>query len=101
MTELLSALKRWFAGLASIAILIPSLFFGYRVGEGIYYEYILFPREKAEEHYIAPTRWQDFTFQAIFWTAIFLLLFVSFRLIRFALKPRRSEAEPLPPRASP
>jgi hypothetical protein len=43
-----------------------------------------------EDHYIAPTRWQDFAFQAIFWTAILLLLFAAFRLIRFALKPRKS-----------
>jgi hypothetical protein len=41
-----------------------------------------------EDHYIAPTRWQDFAFQAIFWTAILLLLFAAFRLIRFALKPQ-------------
>ena len=95
---LMLALRRWLAGLAGIATLIPSLFFGYRVGQGIYYDYILFPREKVEEHYIAPTRWQDFAFQAIFWTSILLLLFVSFRLIRFALKARKSEAAPLPRR---
>lgn len=94
-------LKRWLAGVAGVAFLIPSLFFSYRVGRGIYYDYILFPKLKAEEHYIAPTRWQDFTFQAIFWTAILLLLFVSFHLIRFALKTCRPEADPRSKQASP
>ena len=54
--------------------------------QGIYYDYILFPRLKAEDHYIAPTRWQDFAFQAVFWTVALLALFAAFRLIRFALR---------------
>jgi hypothetical protein len=74
------ALKRWLAGLAGIATLIPSLFFGYRVGQGIYYDYILFPREKVKEHYLAPTRWQDFAFQSIFWTTILFAAICFFSL---------------------
>ena len=87
--EMNAVLKRCMAGGVGAAILIPSLFFSYRVGQGIYYDYVLFPRLKAEDRYIAPTRWQDFAFQAIFWTIALLLLFVAFRLIRFALKPHR------------
>lgn len=82
-------LKRCVAGVAGAAILIPTLFFGYRVAQGIYYDYVLFPKVKAEDHYIAPTRWQDFAFQTIFWTVALLLLFAAFRLIRFALKSDR------------
>jgi len=76
------------AAVAGAALLIPTMFFSYRVGWGIYFEYVLFPKEKAEEHYIVPSRWQDFAFQAIFWTAVLILLFICFRLIRFALKSR-------------
>jgi len=54
----------------------------------MYYEYVLFPKLKAEDHYIAPTRWQDFAFLAIFWTSAVVLSIVSFLLIRFAMKPR-------------
>ena len=57
----------------------------------MYYEYILWPKEKAEDHYIMPTRWQDLTFLAVFWATSLLLLFVSFRLIRFALRGRAVE----------
>jgi len=74
------------AGVVGASILVPTLFFSYRVAQGIYYDYVLFPKLKAEDHYIAPSRWQDFAFQAIFWTAALLLLFAAFRLIRFALK---------------
>jgi hypothetical protein len=53
----------------------------------MYYHYILFPKLKADEHYIAPTRWQDFTFLAVLWVVILTVAFVAFRLIRFAVKP--------------
>ena len=80
--------ERCLAAVVGAVLLIPTIFFSYRVGQGIYYEYVLFPKEKAEEHYIVPSRWQDFAFQAIFWSAVLILLFISFRLIRFALKSR-------------
>jgi hypothetical protein len=85
-------LKRCLSGVLAITMLAPSLYFTFIVGQGMYYEYFLWPREKAEEHYIAPTRWQDLVFLAVFWTAIAVALFVSFRLLRFALKSRTSNA---------
>jgi len=53
----------------------------------MYYDYILFPKLKADEHYIAPTRWQDFTFLAVFWIVVLTVAFVASRMIRFAVKP--------------
>jgi len=85
-----SRLNRNLSAILAALILIPSFYFSYTVGRGMYYEYVLFPRLKAEDHYIAPTRWQDFAFLAIFWTAAFVLFFVSFRLIRFAFQSERS-----------
>lgn len=81
--------KRFLSALVSTLILIPSLYFTYTVGRGMYYEYILFPKLKAQDGYIPPTRWQDCAFLAIFWTTAFVLFFVSFRLIRFALHAER------------
>lgn len=81
-----SANKRVLLGLLGTAI--PVLYFNYNVGRGMYYEYVLFPKIKAEHHYIAPTRWQDFAFLAIVWTTVLVLYFVSFRLLRFAMKPQ-------------
>ena len=78
-------LKRLLAATVGAGLAISSLFFSYRVMQGIYYDYISFPRLKAEDHYVAPTRWQDFTFQTVFWTFSLLALLAAFRLIRFAL----------------
>ena len=55
----------------------------------MYYEYVLLPRLKAEEHYIMPTRWQDWTFPAIFWVGALVLFLFGFRLIRYAMKASR------------
>ena len=81
-------------GLVGAIILLPSLYFSYVVGRGMYYDYVLFPQLKAEDHYIAPTRWQDFAFLGIFWTTVLVLFFVSFRLIRFALMHRTAVMTP-------
>lgn len=81
-------LKRSLAGLVGTAILLPTAYFSYIVGRGMYYDYILFPKLKADDHYIAPTRWQDFTFIAVFWTCVLAIAFLSFRMIRFAFKPK-------------
>jgi hypothetical protein len=52
-----SFIKRFLSGLLAAAMLIPVLYFSYVVGRGMYYDYVLFPKLKAEDHYIAPTRW--------------------------------------------
>lgn len=90
-------LKRSLSGLAGTAILLPSLYFSYIVGHGMYYDYVLFPKLKVQDHYIAPNRWQDFAFLAIFWTVALAVFFASFRLICFALKPRTSDSNRLVP----
>lgn len=84
-------IKRSLSGLVGTTILLPSLYFSCVVGRGMYYDYILFPKLKAEDHYIAPMRWQDFAFLGIFWTTVLVLFFASFRLIRFALKERTAQ----------
>ena len=80
------AIKRYLSGLAGTGISIGTAYFGYNVARGMYYNYFLWPKEKAEEHYIVPTRWQDLTFLAVFWVTLLLMVFISFRLIRFALR---------------
>lgn len=69
-------------------MLIPTLYFSYLVGQDMYYDYIVYPKLKGEDHYIAPTRWQDFAFLTIYWTVALVLFFASFLLVRHSLKPR-------------
>ncbi len=82
----MSAIKKYLSGLVGTCIFIGTAYFSYNVARGMYYNYFLWPKEKAEEHYIIPTRWQDLTFLVVFWATSLLLLFLSFRLIRFALR---------------
>lgn len=86
-----ATVRKSFSGLAGVCILTVSLYFTYIVGSGMYYDYILFPKLKVDDHYTTPTRWQDFTFLAIFWTTAILLMFAAFRLLRFALKRQPSD----------
>jgi hypothetical protein len=44
--QTIAFLKRFLAGAVGVAMLFPSLFFIYRVGLGIYYDYFLFPKLK-------------------------------------------------------
>lgn len=90
-------IKRYSSGFVGVGILAVTVYFSFVVARGMYFSYILWPKEKAGEHYILPTRWQDLTFLSIFWATSIVLLFVSFRLIRFAVKGRRlSKQEKLP-----
>ncbi len=82
----MTAIKRYLSGFAGTGIFIATAYFSYNVAQGMYYNYFLWPKEKAEEHYVIPTRWQDLTFLVVFWAISLLLLFLSFRLVRFALK---------------
>jgi hypothetical protein len=80
--------KRYFSGFAGTVVFGATAYFSYIVAQGLYYSYIVWPKEKADEHYIVPTRWQDLAFLVVFWVVSLLLFFISFRLIRFALKDR-------------
>lgn len=82
--------KRYFSGLLGVGILAVTVYFSFNVTRWKYYSYILWPKEKAEEHYVIPTRWQDLTFLAVFWATSLLLVFASFLLLRFALRGRRA-----------
>lgn len=82
-------IKRYFSALGGAAVLAVNVYFSFNVAMGMYYSYIVWPRQKVEEHYIMPRRWQDLTFLIVFWATSFVLLFVSFLLIRSAFKGRR------------
>jgi hypothetical protein len=59
-------IKRYSSGLAGAGILAVSVYFSFNVAKGMYYSYVLWPKEKVDEHYVIPTRWQDLTFLAVF-----------------------------------
>jgi hypothetical protein len=80
------AIRRYLSGFVGISAFIVTAYFSFNVARGMYYNYFLWPKEKADEHYIIPTRWQDFTFLIVFWAISLFPFYLSFRLVRFALK---------------
>jgi hypothetical protein len=61
---------------------------GYSFAITVYENYIFFPRTK--EGFIMPTRWQDFVFLLMAAGVSIALVFISYRLLRYALRPKRA-----------
>jgi hypothetical protein len=59
----------------------------YSTGERIYYDYYFYP--KVKEGYIMPTRWQDFVGHAVLLGATILVLYLSYRLLKYAFHHER------------
>jgi hypothetical protein len=56
----------------------------YTAGQRIYYDYYFYP--KVKEGYVIPTRWQDFVGHAVFLAATILVLYLSYRLLKYAFR---------------
>ena len=54
--------------------------------ESLYYDYIFYPRVKAEDHYIMPLRWQDITAESLIACTLVALLLLSTYLVRSAFR---------------
>jgi len=65
-------------------ILLESLVTVYNTGERIYYDYYFYP--KVKEGYVMPTRWQDFVEHGMFLGATILVLYLSYRLLKYAFQ---------------
>jgi hypothetical protein len=76
--------RRITAALVGGTLLLETLATVYSTGERIYYDYYFYPRVK--ENYIMPTRWQDFVGLAMFLGATIMILYLSYRLLKYALR---------------
>ena len=82
--------RRMTAALVGGTLLLETLATVYSTGERIYYDYYFYP--KVKDNYITPTRWQDFVGVAMFLGATIVILYLSYRLLKYAL--RRDPALP-------
>jgi len=78
------SIRRFASALVGAALLLETTWTGFNLGEQAYYSYYVFPRFK--EGYIMPTRWQDFVAMAVLWGGTLLLLYVSYRLLKYAVR---------------
>jgi hypothetical protein len=80
---------RWTLGASGAALLGLTLFVGSGFVQTAYYNYIVFPRVKAEDHYTMPLRWQDIVAQVSIACILIALLFLSVHLLRSALRSQK------------
>jgi hypothetical protein len=76
--------RRITSALVGGAFLLETLATVYSTGQGIYYDYYFYP--KVKENYIMPTRWQNFVVLAIFLGATIVILYLSYRLLKYAFR---------------
>lgn len=81
------SLKRGIAGLAGAPLLLATLIEAYFQSFGFYAEHYKFPIEKYGVR--TSLRWQDIVFLAVFWPLAGVLFYVSYRLLKYALRPER------------
>lgn len=77
-------LKRAIAGLAGVPLLLVTLREAYFQSFGFYAEHYTVPMEKFGVR--TPLRWQDIMFLAVFWPTAIALIYVSYRLLKYAFR---------------
>jgi hypothetical protein len=78
------AVARFAAGLVGGTLLVETLFTAYSSCRSMYYDYYLYPMVK--DRYTMPLRWQDITFLVVYWFGAITLLYLSYRLLKYALR---------------
>jgi hypothetical protein len=81
-------LKRAIAGLAGVPVLLVTLTEAYFQSFGFYAEHYTFQMEKFGVR--SPLRWQDIMFLAVFWPTAIALIYVSYRLLKYAFQREHS-----------
>ncbi len=81
-----ASVRRITSAAVGCPLLVATLWIAFGLGETLYDEYYLYPKFK--ERYAMPTRWQDFVALSVLWCGTFLLLYVSFRLLKYAIRAR-------------
>jgi hypothetical protein len=76
--------RRMTAALVGSTLLLETLATVYSTSERIYYDYYFYP--KVKEGYIMPTSWQGFVGYAVFLGATILVLYLSYRLLKYAFR---------------
>jgi len=83
---------RWTSGVSGGVLLGLTFFMCSGFVESLYYDYMFYPRVKAQDHYIMPLRRQDITAESLIACALIALLLLSTYLLRSAFR-RQGKSE--------
>lgn len=89
--------RRFTSALAGVFLLLGTLVEAYFQSFDFYKEHYLWPREKYGV--LTPLRWQDIVFLVVFWLVAIGLFYLSYRLLKYALRrelPARAPGGSLP-----
>jgi len=76
--------RRFISALVGGLLLVATLVEGYFQSFGFYREHYVWPKEKYGV--LTPLRWPDMVFLVAFWVVAVGLLYLSYRLLRYALR---------------
>lgn len=76
--------RRLISALIGGLLLLGTLVEGYFQSFGFYREHYVWPKEKYGV--LTALRWQDIFFLAVFWLIAIALLYLSYRLLRYAFR---------------
>jgi hypothetical protein len=76
--------RRFMPALAGSLLLVGTLVEAYFQSFGFYKEHYVWPMEKYGV--LTPLRWQDVAFLVVFWPVALTLFYLSYRLLRYALR---------------
>jgi len=80
--------RRFIPALVGILLLVATVVEGYFQSFGFYEEHYVWPMEKYGV--LTPLRWQDILFLVVFWFVAIGLLYLSYRLLRYAFRSNRT-----------
>jgi hypothetical protein len=80
--------RRTISGVLGAILFLGAIVEACRAGLGFYQDYYLIPKEKYGV--LTPLRWQDVTFLVAFWLVILELIYISYRLMKYALSCKPS-----------
>jgi hypothetical protein len=76
--------NRLLSALVGSLLLVGTLVEAYFQSFGFYKEHYVWPKEKYGV--LTPVRWQDIVFLVVFWPVAIGLCYLSYRLLRYALR---------------
>ena len=80
--------RRFTSILVGGPLLLGTVWTSINLVEQAYYSYYFFPKFK--EGYITPTRWQDIVALVVLWGGTILMLYLSYRLLKYAFRRKPS-----------
>ena len=83
-------MRRIVSALLGAVLLMGTCVEGYIQSVGFYVEHYVWPEQKYGV--LTPLRWQDCVFLVMFWIVAIVVFYLSYRLLKFAIRTRATDS---------